>query len=110
MSTISRWKYALYPELRKFRPEDRTQALRTATEARFDIVELVGLMLALAVTVLLTRYSASDMGLADRFGAALANFVVAIPLLLMFGGPFYVRRTRRDLRRQLGELQRSVTK
>ena len=41
------------------------------------------------------------MGLADRFGAAIANFIVAIPLLLVLAGPFYVRRTRRGLRAQL---------
>ena len=38
------------------------------------------------------------MGLADRFGAAISNFIVAIPLLLVLGGPFYVRRTRRGLK------------
>lgn len=107
-TTISRWKYMLYPELREFAPDDRARALRTAGEARFDTIELVGLISALAVTVLITRYSATGMGLADRFGAAVANFVIAIPLLLLLGGPFYVRRTRRGLRKQLAELQRPV--
>ncbi len=110
MSTvITRWKYLAYPELRKFPPNDRAAALRKAVEARFDAIELLGLFVALAVTVLITRYSGTGMGLADRFGAAVANFVIAIPLLLLLGGPFYVRRTRRGLRKQLAELQRPVT-
>jgi cation transport ATPase len=108
-TTISRWKYLLYPELRKFTPDDRARVLRTAAEVRFDAIELLGLITALAVTVLITRYSGTGMGLADRFGAAVANFVIAIPLLLLLGGPFYVRRTRRGLRKQLAELQRPVT-
>lgn len=108
-TTISRWKYLAYPELRKFAPDGRANALRTATEVRFDAIELLGLIIALAVTVLITRYSGTGMGFADRFGAAVANFVIAIPLLLLLGGPFYVRRTRRGLRKQLAELQRPVT-
>ena len=106
---ISHWKYVLYPELRQFAPDARAQALHRASEARFDAIELVGLIAALAATVLITRYSGTDMGFADRFGAAIANFVIAIPLLLILAGPFYVRRTRRGLREQLAELQRPVT-
>lgn len=79
-----------------------------AAEARFDAIELVGLITALAVTVLITRYSGAGMGLADRFGAAVANFVIAIALLLMLAGPFYVRRTRRGLRKQLAKLHQPV--
>jgi len=104
-TTISRWKYFAYPELRKFAPDDRPNALRIAAETRFDAVELLGVIIALAITVLITRYSGTGMGLADRFGAAVTNFVIAIPLLLLLGGPFYVRRTRRGLRKQLAELQ-----
>ena len=72
--------------------------MRKASDGSFDWIELVGLALALLVTVLLTRYAGTGMGLADRFGAAISNFIVAIPLLLVLGGPFYVRRTRRGLK------------
>ena len=98
----------VYPELRKFALDDQVRALRTAAEARFDAVELVGLIIALAATALITRYSGTGMGLADRFGAAVVNFVIAVPLLLVFAGPFHVRRTRRGLRTQLAELQASA--
>jgi hypothetical protein len=109
-STIRPWEYVLYPELRQFAPTDQVGALRTAADMRFDAIELVGLVVALVVTVVATRYSTVDMGLAARFGAAIANFVVAIPLLLILAGPFYVRRTRRGLRAQLAERARSVAK
>ena len=100
----------LYPELTKFAPAEQARALRAAAEARFDAIELFGLITALAVTVFITRYSGTNMGFADRFGAAVANFIIAIPLLLILAGPFYVRRTRRGLRKQLAELQQSVAK
>ncbi len=91
----------LYPELRKFAADDRANALRVAAETRFDAIELIGVIIALAATVLVTRYSGTGMGLADRFGAAVANFVIAIPLLLLLAGPFYLRRTRRGLQKQI---------
>ncbi len=47
----------------------------------------MGVTLAVALTVLLTRYSAAGFGSLERVGAALANLVVAIPLLLAFAGP-----------------------
>ena len=95
------WEYLLYPELRQFQPGRQAGALKAAADTGFDAIEYVGLAVALAATVLLTRYSAAEMGLADRFGAAIANFIVAIPLLLVLAGPFYIRRTRRGLRAQL---------
>ena len=102
------WEYLLYPELRQFEPGRQAGALKAAAETGFDAIEYVGLAAALAATVLLTRYSAVDMGLADRFGAAIVNFIVAIPLLLVLAGPFYIRRTRRGLRTQLKD-ERTAT-
>ena len=99
----ARWQYWLYPELGKFDPPDRERALRRATDTSFDWIEIVGMILAVAFTVFLTRYSAVGFGLTERIGAALANFVISIPLLLVLAGPFYVRRTRRSLREQIKE-------
>jgi len=97
-TSISPWKLLLYPELRKFEPRSQQEVLRKASDVSFDTIERVGVAVALLVTVLLTRYAGTGMGLADRFGAAILNFIVAIPLLLALGGPFYVRRTRRGLK------------
>jgi hypothetical protein len=88
----------LYPELKRIDPRDRISALHKAKEGPFDAIELIGIGIALVLVVGLTRYSVTGMGLVARVGAALANFIVAIPLLLIFAGPFYVRRVRRGLR------------
>jgi len=101
-----RWEYWVYPELRKFDAADRGSALQKAKDAKFDGIEIMGMTLAVAFTVFLTRYSAAGFGLLERVGAALANLVVAIPLLLVLAGPFYVRRVRRGLRAQLEDRSR----
>lgn len=98
---IRPWQYLLYPELRSFAPEQQAPALRPASETNFDAIEYIGLGVALAVTVAVTRYSGAGMGLADRFGAVIVNFLVAAPILAVLAGPFYIRRTRRGLRAQL---------
>lgn len=94
----SQWKLLLYPELRQIESTLRPEALRQAREGSFDAIELVGLAVALLVVVSLTRYSAIGFGIAERFGTMVVNFIVAVPLLLVFAGPFYVRRARRGLR------------
>ena len=91
---LSEW---LYPELAERSPRERQQLLAKARDGNFDLAELVGLAIALALTVFLTRYSVAELNWAGRFSAVLFNFVVAIPLLVVFGSPFYFRRTRRHL-------------
>jgi len=95
---INQW---LYPDLKKFPPEEREPALRGAKETEFDTLELVGIGVALVLVVGLTKYSAAALGPLQRILAVLANFLVAIPLLAAFAGPFYVRRVRRGLKTQL---------
>ncbi|MEQ1698301.1 MAG: hypothetical protein ABL901_20920 [Hyphomicrobiaceae bacterium] len=87
----------LYPELSGRLPRERRELLAQARGGSFDVVEMIGLAFALAVTVFLTRYSAAELNWSGRLSAGLLNYVVAIPLLVMFGGPFYLRRTRRHL-------------
>jgi hypothetical protein len=98
LDRISDW---LYPELQGRTSRERQEMLMRAREGSFDLVEVVGLAIALALTVFLTRYSVAEMSLAGRFAAIIANFVIAIPLLLLLGGPFYFRRTRRHLRKMM---------
>jgi hypothetical protein len=96
-----KWEYWLYPQLQQFPLPDRSRALQKAKESSFDAIELIGFAVALVITVSLTRYSAAGLGLVERIGAALANFILAIPLLILLAGPLYVRRTRRGLKAQL---------
>jgi hypothetical protein len=96
----------LYPELKQIAPKDRPSALQKAKDTSFDIIELVGIGAALILVVVLTRYSVTGIGALRRMGAALSNFLVAVPLMLIFAGPFYVRRTRRGLREYIEKQSR----
>jgi hypothetical protein len=91
----------LYPDLRPFGRTDRDRLLSEAAKTSFDILEWIGILLALALVIALTRYSAVDLSAFDRILAGLANFIVAALLLAVTAGPFLVRRTRRGLRSQL---------
>ncbi|MEO6743316.1 MAG: hypothetical protein ABIN08_02415 [Caldimonas sp.] len=99
MTVKDKFELWLYPELGRVRVPARAQALREATKAPFDLFELIGLAFALAMVVSITRYSSLGFGMAQRFGEIFANFVFAIPLLLLLGAPFYIRHTRRGLRK-----------
>jgi hypothetical protein len=79
----------LYPELRAYGREDRARLLREARNEPFDLVEWAGLLAALVIVAGITRYGAAGFGLADRFTVVLANFVVAIPLLVATAGHFF---------------------
>ncbi|MDX2156063.1 MAG: hypothetical protein SFW09_06075 [Hyphomicrobiaceae bacterium] len=102
--TIERW---LYPELAKIAPHHRARALEKARAESFDFLEVACILAAIVTVTYLTRYSLKDAGVVDRLSAALANFVVALPQLLLFAGPFFVRRTRRGLRLFLDDQRRA---
>jgi hypothetical protein len=89
----------LYPELRAHGRRDRARLLQEASKEPFDFLEWAGMLTALVLVVGVTRYSVAGFSLIDRFGLILANFLVAIPLLVVTVGPFLVRRTRRGLQK-----------
>ena len=91
----------LYPELRGYGRQDRARLLRDARQEPFELLEWAGILAALVIVAGVTRYSVAGFGLADRIAVALANFLVAVPLLVATAGPFLVRRTRRGLRQRL---------
>lgn len=90
--TIDRW---LYPDLGQVAPRHGERAMHRARSEGKDTLEICGLVAALTVATYLTRYSLKEPTFADRVSFAVANFVVAIPQLVLFAGPFPVRRTRR---------------
>ena len=90
----------LYPELLTYGRRDRDRLLKEASKEPYDFLEWVGMLAALVLVVSATRYSAAGLGLADRFAVAVANFIVAAPLLVVTVGPFLVRRTRRGLQKR----------
>jgi hypothetical protein len=91
----------LLPELRQFPLDERSAALARARTTAFDLIELGGMALGLVAVTALTGYAVPDASLASRFGLAMLNFVVAMPLLVLALGPFHLRRLRRGLRDQL---------
>lgn len=90
----------LYPELLAYGRKDRARLLREASKEPYDFLEWVGILASLVFVVSFTRYSVGGFSLVDRFAVALANFLVAVPLLVMTVGPFLVRRTRRGLQKR----------
>ena len=98
--TAERW---LYPDLGRIAPHHRLRAMERAKSEPFDFLELVSILAAIVTVTYLTRYALKDPTAIDRMSAALANFVVAVPQLLVLAGPFYIRRNRRGLRAFLAE-------
>src|SRR5512143_3423432 len=93
----------LYPQLNAFAAEERAGALRAARETSFDVIELIGIAAGLVVVTALTRYRLEAGSVAEGFLAAIGNFAIALPLLVLFVGPFFVRRARRGLDRELAK-------
>lgn len=91
------WTLVLYPELEQVEPRVRAAALARARERELDGVEWTGIGLAMVLAVVATRYSVPE-DIAHRFASAVANFAIAVPLLVVLAGPFHVRRVRRGLR------------
>ena len=90
----------VYPELVTYGRRDRARLLKEASKEPFDFLEWIGILAALIFVVSLTRYSVAGFSLVDRLAVMLANFLVAIPLLVLTVGPFLVRRTRRGLQKR----------
>lgn len=91
----------LLPELRRFPPAQRDQALRVAARTSLDVLELSGMAAGLVAVTAATKYALPDTSLATRAVLALLNLAVAAPLLLIVLGPFHLRRLRRGLQAQL---------
>ena len=91
----------LLPELREFAAPEQDAAIQAARDTSLDLLELLGMAAGLVLVTAATRYGVAALGLAERFGAALASLFVALPLLALCLVPFHVRRLRRGLREQL---------
>jgi len=91
----------LYPEMKSIAPHHQSHALKRAKEEPFDLLEWAGILVGIVIAVGVTRYSSAGFGIVERLAAALANFAIAVPLIVVLVGPFLVRRTRRGLQRYL---------
>ena len=91
---------AFLPELRAIAPAQRDAALRCARDTPLDLLELIGMAAGLVVVTALTHEVFADVALGTPVATGIANFVVALPLLVVALGPFHRRRLRRGLRAQ----------
>ena len=98
---MTRLATLLYPQLRSFPESERTQVLHRANSTSFDVVELLGMALGLVLTTAVTRYGVADLNPGERIAAILLNFALALCLLLVLVGPFFIRRARRGLDSEL---------
>jgi uncharacterized membrane protein YcfT len=92
----------LFPDLARVPETRRTAAMERARSEPLDIIETAGILAAVVIVTAFTRYGLKDAMLTDRLAAALLNFAIVVPQLVLFAGPFLVRRTRRGLRAYLG--------
>ena len=90
----------LYPALRPLGRQERARLLKKASETPLDFIEWLGILAALVIVAGVTRYGVPELGFAGRLAVALANFLVAVPLLVITAGPFLMRRKRRGLHSQ----------
>lgn len=87
----------LYPDLKGIPEHDWAAALNGARRLPLDTVELIGIVagVVLATWMLRDLMPAADVATATTLNVM--RFLLAIPLLALFGGPFLLRRTRRGL-------------
>ena len=90
-----------YPQLRAFPPAQWEGVLNRARDTPFDTIEWVGIVAGVAFVTFALRSGAGEPG--SLFTLFLGQFVLALPLLVVFVGPFLLRRTRRGLDLELAQ-------
>lgn len=96
----------LYPRLRELPPAERKPVLDKARNIDFDVAEWVGIVGGCAFVAWLLRFDYAALPSQMLMVIPVLQFVLALPLLGIVVGPFYVRRTRRGLDRELDQRKR----
>lgn len=87
----------LLPRIIELPPKDWDSAAKQARNVEFDWIETVWLIGGVAFVTYLLRFDPNEVTSISLPLIYLAQFVAAIPLLLIIVGPAYLRRTRRGL-------------
>jgi hypothetical protein len=90
-----RLRLLAYPQLRELPPDQWESVLTRARDTAFDAIEWAGILAGIAFAAFALRSGAGEPG--PLFTLYLEQFVLALPLLIVLVGPFYLRRTRRGL-------------
>jgi len=87
-----------FPRLAKLPPREYAEALKQARETNFDAFERIGILAAIAFATYLLRIpeTEAEISLPIRF---MAQYLTAVPLLVLMVGPLYLRCLRRGLDR-----------
>lgn len=96
----------LYPGLRELPPAERKPVLEQAREIDFDWLEWGGIVGGSAFVAWLLHFDYSALAPQMLMVIPVLQYVLALPLLAIVVGPFYVRRTRRGLDRELDRRKR----
>jgi len=91
----------LYPRLREVPPEAWASTLGKARDTEFDTLEWMGIVAGVAFVAWALGRGPVALTSEAAFVMHLLRFVLAFPLLAGVVGPFYLRRTRRGLDREL---------
>lgn len=86
-----------YPGLRKLPEAQWSKALQRARNGDFDFVEWIALLAGVGVATYVLRFDSEFGAILTPIEKYLFQLVAALPLLLLLIGPFYLRRTRRNL-------------
>ena len=96
------WREIIFPELRNFETAQRERTLREAREEEFDTLEQAGILAAVVIaSMIVGGLDLPAFAAGNRFVSTLFSFVIAVPLIALTAGVFFVRRTRRGLRKRL---------
>lgn len=90
-----------YPALRPLPPAEWDEALKQARETNFDMIEWIGVLGGIAFVTYLLRFGADQAAALSLPVRYFIQFLAAVPLLVLVVGPFYLRRTRRGLAREI---------
>jgi hypothetical protein len=96
-----RLRLLAYPQLRDLPPDQWEGVLTQARETAFDAVEWAGILAGIAFAAFALRSGAGESG--SLLTLYLGQFVLALPLLVVLVGPFFLRRTRRGLDLELAQ-------
>jgi hypothetical protein len=90
-----------YPALRQLPRSGWDEALEHAREMSFDTMEWMGIVVGVAFATYLLRFDADQAAALSLPARYFIQFLAAVPLLALVVGPFYLRRTRRGLDREI---------
>ena len=96
-----RLRLLAYPQLRALPPNQWEVVLTRARDTPFDSIEWAGILAGVVFTAFALRSGTGEPG--ALVVSYLAQFVLALPLLIVLVGPFYLRRTRRGLDLELAQ-------